>query len=1105
MTSQTWKVMKLTFILLTVAFLQVGAKGIAQNNVTYSGKKVKLETVFKAIEKQTGFAFFYKIQDLEKTSLVSVELKNTPLDEALTVILKNQPIVFSIDGKTVFISAKPSATSELQPEVTMYQPPPIDVRGRIVNESGEPVAGASIMVKGTNQGTNTNAEGYFELRNVDENAILVISAVNIEPYEVRVNGRKDLATIGVRMKVTSQEEVVVKTNYWETKQRLNSGNISKVNAAEIEKQPVSNPLAALQANVPGLEITQMTGVPGGGFRVRIRGSNSIANGNNPLYVVDGVPYNSVPMSFNETSGSILGGGSATYSEYGSSPLNNINPYDIESIEVLKDADATAIYGSRGANGVILITTKKGKIGKTKLDFNMYSGIGRVARKMDLLNTQQYINMRREAFANDNLTPNTGNAQDLLIWDTTRYTDWQEELIGGTARYSDMQVSISGGEQNTQFLISGGYHKETTVFPGDNSDRRISIHSAITNTSTNKRLRTNLLVSYSATTTNLLSRDLTIYALNLPPNAPALYNQDGSLNFDGWSEGGVNENPVAYTKRPYENRINNLVSNLNLQYNLFGAFEIKANFGYTTIGTDAIQLNPISTFPPSGAAVNTSIFSNSKFQNWIVEPQLHWRQNIYKGILNVLVGSTILQQETDGLAQYAEGYSSESLMKNIAAASTIISATNYYSQYRYAALFGRINYILNEKYILNITGRRDGSSRFGPNNKLANFGAGSAAWIFSNEKLVQHVLPFISFGKLRVSYGTSGNDQIGDYQYMDAYSISGSGIYQTGNGLSPSRLSNPNFSWETNKKFEVGLEFGLFNNVAQFNFSYYRNRSSNQLVGVPLAPTTGFESIQGNFPATVQNKGLEVEINSKNISNKNFSWSSGFNISIPQNTLISFPGIKNFPTYANTFVVGEPLDIFKAYRYLGVDPITGVYQFEDINGDGQLNINDRVIPAFSGSRFFGGLQNDLTYKRLQLSILLQFVQQQRPNHVRLFFDTPGTMFNQPAFVANRWQHSGDITTTQKFATTGPAYNAYYSQLYVSDHSMTNASFIRLKNLSLSWSLPEAWLRKIHSENANIYLRTQNLFTITSYKGLDPEISGASLPSLRVITAGILFTL
>ncbi|MEI9806650.1 MAG: TonB-dependent receptor [Bacteroidota bacterium] len=296
-----------------------------------------------------------------------------------------------------------------------------------------------------------------------------------------------------------------------------------------------------------------------------------------------------------------------------------------------------------------------------------------------------------------------------------------------------------------------------------------------------------------------------------------------------------------------------------------------------------------------------LFSNSSFRNWIAEPQINWKPKLGKGVFDVLVGTTFLDQRNEGLAQSASGFSSEGLMKNLAAGTTRTTATNYYSQYRYNAIFGRINYNLNRKYIINITGRRDGSSRFGPGKQFANFGAAGLGWIFSKENFIQKALPFLSFGKLRASYGTSGNDQIGDYQYLDAYTSSG--IYQGGVGLTPVRLSNPDFAWEINKKLEAAIDLGFMQDRILLAVSWYRNRSSNQLVGFPLAPTTGFASIQGNFPATIQNTGVEVELEAAIIQRKDLSWTASFNLSIPRNKLIAFPDIETFPVYVNQYVVG----------------------------------------------------------------------------------------------------------------------------------------------------------------------------------------------------------
>jgi TonB-linked SusC/RagA family outer membrane protein len=903
--------------------------------------------------------------------------------------------------------------------------------------------------------------------------------------------------ISLEQDVTTLGEVVVNAGYYTTTRETQTGNIVKVEAKDIALQPVSNPIAALQGRVAGVEITQTTGVPGGSFNVRIRGTNSIASGNDPLYIIDGVPYTSTSMSFAETSGNILGSPPQGYS-----PLNSINPADIESIEVLKDADATAIYGSRGSNGVILITTKKGKSGQTKVDFNFYSGAAQVGHQMNLLSTTPYIEMRREAFKNDTRVPTVANSPDLLVWDTTRYTNWQKKLIGGTATITDAQVSISGGEQHTQFVVGGGYHKESTVFPGANADQRLSFHANLTNTSPNQKLKTLVSINYARNLTTLPGQDLTSNALTLSPNAPALYDDTGKLNWVGWNS--TFENPLAFLNRKYEATTSNLIGNTVLSYSILSNLLAKVNLGFTSTAMNGIQTLPISSYAPgSPGLVNRSTFSNSDFQNWIVEPQLNWKPKIGSGQLDVLAGTTLLDQKSQGLAQYAFGFVSESLMKNLAAAPTISSATNYYSQYRYQASFGRINYNLKGKYLANATARRDGSSRFGPGKQYATFGAIGIAWLFSREDFVKNALPFLSFGKLRASYGTTGNDQIGDYQYLDAYRSSSN--YQGTIGLGPVRLDNPDFAWETNKKIEGGMELAFLNDRIWLGVSYYHNRSSSQLVGVPLAPTTGFSSVHGNFPATVQNTGIEIVLNTHNLEGRDFTWSSSFNLTIPKNKLVAFPNIESFPSYTNIYQVGQPLDIRKQYYCTGVDPATGVYQFTDVNADGVLDVSDRQSVKFVGRKYYGGLQNSFRYKRFQLEVLLQYVSQQGYNYTRYFQNAPGALSNQPVQVVTRWQQVGDISDTQRFARGGAAATAYSTYLF-SDNVITDASFLRLKNLSVTYTLPKTTLDKMHCSNLKVFVQCQNLLTITNYSGLNPESpSVAVLPPLRTITAGIHITL
>ena len=1080
----------IALILCGVSIAHSNHAQILDKQITIRLTDVPFADALKQIEQAANVKFAFSNNQLDDEEPVTVQATQRSLRDILNEVLTPRKIQYKVyeQEKTITLKKYDEVTSNGQslipPDESRTRPALPQVTG-VVTDSGtkEPMAGVNIIVKGTARGTTSDADGKFTIE-ADEGEVIVFSFIGYAPTEVKLSGQTHLQ-VELQEDITSLKEVVVNAGYWTVKKEEQTGNIVKIGNKDIEKQPVLNSLAALQARVPGLEITQQTGVPGGNYKVRIRGQNSITSGSEPLYVIDGVPFISSTLALNETTGEILGAGT--------NPLNSINPADIESIEVLKDADATAIYGSRGANGVILITTKKGVAGKSKVNLRFYSGFSRVADKISLLNTDQYLMMRREAFSNDGLTPRAANAPDLLLWDTTRYTDWQEVLIGETASTTDAYINYSGGDKETQFLLGAGYHGETTVFPGDYSDERFSAHINLNNTSANGKFKTSVSANYSTILSDLLKQDLTRYALTLAPNAPRLYDNNGNLNW----ENSTWENPLSYLRRTYEGTTNNLITNLTLSYQILPDLVVKANLGYSNMTMRAITTTPKSSYNPAFVFVdNSTAFSNSRFGNWIIEPQVTWKKNVGKGTLNVLAGTTLLSQKSEALSQTGFGFISESLMKNLQAASSSFVSTNTYADYRYNAVFGRLNYALNGKYILNLTGRRDGSSRFGPGKQFANFGAAGLAWVFSKENLFSR-LPFISFGKLRASYGITGNDQISDYGFLDTYSSTGS--YMGTPGLSPTRLFNPEFGWETNKKVETAMELGMLQDRLLFNVSYYRNRSSNLLVGYSLPPTTGFTSIQGNLPAIVENTGWEIEFNSMNVERESFRWTTSLNITAPKNQLVDFPDLES-SSYANTYVIGEPLTILMAYHYLGIDPSTGLYQFADINQDGTISAPDRQITKYVGRHLYGGIRNQFSFKGFELDIFLQFINQSGYNYLVAGWSTvPGRPGNQPALVMDRWSAEDTNAEIQRFSTTSAAQSAY-SRFRSSDRVVDDASFIRFKNISLSYSLPDNLKNKFRLTDGKVFIQGQNLFTITKYEGLDPESQSNVLPPLQTLAAG-----
>ena len=964
-----------------------------------------------------------------------------------------------------------------------------DIQGRVVDENNKPLSGATITVKETSKSTVTGSKGVFTIQ-AEAGQTLLITCAGYDNREILVSSEKK-PTIQLELSLASLlNTVIVNKGYYTTTQKLNTGNVSTIKAAEIEEQPVGTLLAALGGRAPGVLVTQSNGLPGSGFSVQIRGQNSILNGNQPLFLIDGVPFTNTSISL----GAISANGPP-------SPFNSINPGDIESVQILKDADATAIYGSRGANGVVLITTKKGKIGKTKLDINVYTGAGKITRTVNLLNTQQYVQMRGEAFTNDNILPDTFNAPDLVAWQTSRYTNWKKLLIGGSAQVTDAQASLSGGNVQTQFLMSSAIHRETTVFPGRLGDLRGTFHVNLSQTSLDNKFKATLTAGYSTDKSNLIGQDLTAY-ITTPPNAPAPYDSTGALN---WSEGGAPfSNPLAYLLQKSTASTDNLISNLLLRYQLLPGLNLKANLGFNSMQLQQVFIYPGASLNPAFNFTGFAEYSNNSFKSWIVEPQADYQNAWGKGKLEIMIGTSFQQEATNGSITYASNFSSDALLYSPSAASALV-VNGSSTLYHYQAVFGRANYNWADKYLLNLTGRRDGSSRFGPDRQFANFGAIGAAWVFSKETFMKNILPRLTYGKIRGSIGTTGNDQIGDYQYLNTYSQY-LYPYQGQTGLVPTQLYNPDYSWETNRKSELGLELGTLNDRITVTGSYYQNRSSNQLINSPLPIQTGFNGIIRNLPALVQNTGWEFQLNTAIVKGKKFTWDASLNLTISRNKLLQFPDLSS-SGYANNYEIGKPVNMIRLVHSIGVDPQTGIFQFTD--KDGHLTStpsfpDDYTVVKELTPAFYGGLSNRFQYGRLSLSVFFQFVKRQGFNY-RYNNALPGSMTNQPTDVLDRWRKPGDITDNQLFTTTNPgsaAYNYYSSS---SDAVVSDASFIRLKNAALSYSLPVKWSSRIEAQLIRFYLQGQNLITFTKYKGADPEVMNTfSLPPLKVLTAGLQFT-
>jgi len=968
----------------------------------------------------------------------------------------------------------------------------ITIRGNVINEDGSPIPSATITIKGTNKSAIADASGRFSISGTSAKDSITVSAIGYQTI-TEPNNERGLITVTLKRRYTLLDETVIMA-YGSTTKRFNTGNISKLTAAEISNQPVSNPLAALYGRVPGLEITQNSGTPGAGFKIQVRGQSSLTQGTDPLFVIDGVLFLNGNTQLNQTTNAANGG---------LSPLNSINPADIESIEVLKDADATAIYGSRAANGVILITTKKATPGKLSVSASYKTGYSRATRTMNMLNTSEYLQMRREAFANDAVIPTILNAPDLLLWDTTKYTDFKQLFTGGRATFNDVQVSMGASTGGTRFQLGLSYNKETTVYSTSQNGRRFAANLNLGHTTPNRKCSINSVLSYSIYGTSLLRDDLTAY-INLPPHFQ-LYDSTGNIN---WKMGNADiasfglSNPMALLQRSYEGSFSTFLANLTLSYKITGHLTFRFTNGFQQLHSNEQFLFPRSSINPASAQMASAEFSNAKLQSMLSEPQLEYNNRLGLLKLTMLAGASFQQTENRAGKLIADNYTSDLLLSTPLAAGTF-RVKDEYSLYRYAAAFGRINLQWKETWILNLSARRDGSSRFGPASRFANFGAVGAAWLFSNAKWVKKNLSFISFGKLRLSWGLTGNDQVGNYQFLNTWTSS-SLTYQGTPALQPSRLFNPGYSWEKNTKTELGLELGFINDRILLFTSAYRNLCGNQLVNYSLPIQTGFNTVLQNFNAEIENKGLELSLTSKNVVQKSFSWSTVFNLTVNGNKLLSFPEIEKTP-YRSIFRVGHPLSTVAVYQYLGIDPATGINRFLDANNDGLMNQDDRISLKNTATKFFGGISNSFYYKNIELQFLVEFRKQPGKNYLATQGSfVPGYFYNnQPVIVLNRWQKPGDQSAVQRFVavTASPAFAAAQTLLNNSTAVYSDASFIRLRNAALTYRLPGKYSTKWKLAEAAFFLQAQNLFTVTRYIGADPENQNLyTMPPLRSIVAG-----
>ena len=989
----------------------------------------------------------------------------------------------------------------------------INVSGIVKDITGEPLIGVTVQVLGTTSGTVTDMDGQFLLQNIPSNGTLEISYVGMKSQVVTVNGRT-LIDITLLEDAEALEEVVV-VGYGVVKKKDLTGSVAQISSKSMKDLKVANASQAMAGQLPGVQVQQTAGKPGEGATIRVRGVGSISASSSPLYVVDGYPL-------------------------AEQNLNSVNPSDIESIEVLKDASAAAIYGSRAANGVVLVTTKSGRTGKATVMLDTYFGIQNVSKKMDLLDAQEFIMISKEAFNTNYLGNVTGASVNdpvgsrptgqryrypaffddpKAVSDLGKGTDWQDEIFR-TAPIQNYQLTVNGGTEDTKYMFTGGYFTQTGIILGSDFERfsaRAKVDSKINNW---LKLGVNIAPTYSNENQvpegHWAGDGVVNAALATAPVTP-VYNPDGTwasqsmyaVSGDGLT--GV-PNGVAIALD-----IENKTTALRLFTNGYAEISFMPNLIFkSTIGADMLN-SRYNYFRPSNvpnngnvaplpATARTATDRSVSVFNWLNENTLSYNETFAeKHQLDALLGFTV-QKNAYKMNQATGSNFPTDIIKTINDA-TIKSGTSDFTEWSLISYLGRINYRFDNRYYLTASIRSDGSSRFGKNKRFGYFPSASAAWRASQEKFMQNV-SWLNDLKLRASVGLTGNNSITNYGAIGLMStanyVFGNGTGNVSSGSVQSSISNSDLTWEKTKQYDVGLDVVTLNNRLTFTIDAYLRKTTDLLLNVKIPSASGFTNAWQNI-GKMDNKGLEISLNSINFDRKDFSWTTNFNISFLRNKVVEL-GPSGDPIYSaggvgdtNITMIGHPIGSFFGYKQIGVymnqedfnsapkmsNSHVGDVKYADMDDNKTINANDRTIIGNNIPDFIWGLSNQLTYKNFDFSFLIQGVQGNEILHLgkRFYTQLEGNQ-QQMKMVLNRWQseqNPGDGWTPRANSQTTGQNNA------ISSRWIEDGSFARLNNVTLGYTLSKKLANQLYFQNLRIYLSAQNLMTFTKYSGFNPETS------------------
>ncbi|MDX5422394.1 MAG: TonB-dependent receptor [Hymenobacteraceae bacterium] len=994
------------------------------------------------------------------------------------------------------------------------------VSGRVTSATdGTALPGVTVLERGTTNGVTTGTNGEYQIA-VQPNAILVFSFIGMTTQEVPVNNR---STINVQLRTDEKQlQEVVVVGYGTQERREVTGATAKVTAEDIQNIPVVGVDQALQGRAAGVQISQNSGTPGGGISVRVRGSSSISANNQPLYVVDGVPLTTGDFS------QIGYGGQAV------NALSDLNPNDIESIDVLKDASAAAIYGSRAANGVVIITTKRGAARKTQINLNAYKGFQKMWKEPGFLGADDYRDIMVEAYVNDGFLAPDATFEDFidfyyggLDFEPTN-TNWIDEVTR-TAPIQNYELSLSGGDPKTRYYLSGSYFDQEGIVIGSRY-QRYSTRLNLDHTASDKfTIGTSIQLSRSES--NRIVSDNTLYgpfanSLAASPIWPVYY-EDGSYTQPNY----FYTNPVAEGTENDDETVNlRALGNVYAKYTLTTGLDWQVRGGVDVLDVDERRFTAINypgsfATPTEGSATNAT----STITKRLLETTLNYSKTL--GEAHQLSGVIGVSSEKNTIkSNFVTGLGFPDQRFRYAGSAVKVNAgSNTFVENLLISAFGRANYSYRDRYLLGVNFRADGSNRFSEDNRWGYFPSVSAGWRIKEENFLANV-DFLSELKLRASYGITGNNAIGDFVYIGLVTAGSSYIDRPGTSLV--QLPNPDLKWEETQQFNVGADIGFLSGRINLALDYYIKKTDDLLFFRPIPTQTGFANYASNI-GSVENKGFEIALNSVNFAGtgNGFNWTTDLNLSFNRNEVTElYQGQDIFYGFGGNSLVlreGEPIGTFYGFISDGVYSTTdeipisrqqqgaqaGDINFRDINGDGLLTDDDLTIIGDAQPDFVGGFTNNFTYKGFDLNIFLQFSYgNEIANPAHQYQKHLGNDFlddNMLDDVLDRWQQEGDVTDSPR-ATVLDLNNNNRSN---SSRFIYDGSYLRFKNVILGYTLPTSIVERMKLRSLRVYAQAQNLFTFTDYPGFDPEVNFAgtsnttigvdfyTFPQARTITFGV----